>query len=55
MRTLVSRVAGAGGMLIVFVQVDSAIGGMRGMKALFWESSIVDPNEVRLARLLVVV
>ncbi|KAH7103942.1 citrate synthase-like protein [Auriculariales sp. MPI-PUGE-AT-0066] len=27
------------------VTVDSAIGGMRGLKVLFWESSIVDPNE----------
>jgi len=28
-------------------QVENLIGGMRGLKALLWEGSVLDPNEVR--------
>jgi hypothetical protein len=29
-------------------QVENLIGGMRGLKALLWEGSVLDPNEVCL-------
>lgn len=29
-------------------QVENLIGGMRGLKALLWEGSVLDPNEVRV-------
>lgn len=28
-------------------QVENLIGGMRGLKALLWEGSVLDPNEAR--------
>lgn len=30
-----------------FIQVDNIIGGMRGLKAMLWEASVLDPIEVR--------
>ena len=27
-------------------QVENIIGGMRGLKAMLWEASVLDPNEV---------
>lgn len=29
-------------------QVENVIGGMRGLKAMLWEGSLLDPNEVCL-------
>lgn len=29
------------------VKVEHIIGGMRGLKAMLWEASVLDPNEVR--------
>ena len=29
------------------LQVENLIGGMRGIKALLWEGSVLDPNEAR--------
>lgn len=37
--------AESGSVKLGDITVDSVIGGMRGLKVLFWESSIVDPNE----------
>lgn len=31
---------------ITFVQVENIVGGMRGIKAMLWEGSVLDPNEV---------
>jgi hypothetical protein len=28
-------------------QIENIIGGMRGLKAMLWEGSVLDPNEVR--------
>jgi hypothetical protein len=28
------------------LQVENLIGGMRGLKAMLWEASVLDPNEV---------
>ena len=30
------------------VTVENIIGGMRGLKSMLWEASVLDPNEVRL-------
>ena len=30
------------------VKVENIIGGMRGLKSMLWEASVLDPNEVRL-------
>ena len=27
-------------------QVEHVVGGMRGLKAMLWEASVLDPNEV---------
>lgn len=29
-------------------QVENVIGGMRGLKVMLWEGSLLDPNEVVL-------
>lgn len=31
-------------------QVEHLIGGMRGLKSMLWEASVLDPNEVRTQR-----
>jgi len=33
--------------VLSLIQVENLIGGMRGLKALLWEGSVLDPNEVR--------
>jgi hypothetical protein len=33
-------------------QVENIIGGMRGLKAMLWEASVLDPNEARLSLVL---
>ena len=34
------------------VKVENIIGGMRGLKAMLWEASVLDPNEARLSGML---
>lgn len=36
------------GRVFSLPQVENLIGGMRGLKALLWEGSVLDPNEVRV-------
>ena len=35
-------------------QVENLIGGMRGLKALLWEGSVLDPNEVHVYPMLTI-
>ena len=30
-----------------FIKVDNILGGMRGLKAMLWDASVLDPLEVR--------
>ena len=36
-----------GSKVVGDVKVENIIGGMRGLKAMLWEASVLDPNEVR--------
>ena len=36
-----------GSAVVGDVKVENIIGGMRGLKAMLWEASVLDPNEVR--------
>ena len=36
-----------GSTVVGDVKVENIIGGMRGLKAMLWEASVLDPNEVR--------
>ena len=34
-------------MVVGDVKVENIVGGMRGLKAMLWEGSVLDPKEVR--------
>ncbi|KAH8748061.1 mitochondrial putative 2-methylcitrate synthase [Hyaloscypha finlandica] len=44
-RELLKKVKALGGMVIGDVKVENTIGGMRGLKAMVWEGSVLDANE----------
>lgn len=35
-------------LMVYYLQVENIIGGMRGLKAMLWEASVLDPLEVNL-------
>ncbi|EKD14549.1 uncharacterized protein L3040_000072 [Drepanopeziza brunnea f. sp. 'multigermtubi'] len=44
-RELLKKVKALGGKVIGDVKVENTIGGMRGLKAMVWEGSVLDANE----------
>jgi hypothetical protein len=36
-----------GSAVVGDIKVENIIGGMRGLKSMLWEASVLDPNEVR--------
>jgi citrate synthase len=44
-RELLKKVKGMGGKVIGEVKIENTIGGMRGLKAMVWEGSVLDANE----------
>ncbi|RDW92373.1 citrate synthase-1 [Coleophoma crateriformis] len=44
-RELLKKVKALGGKVIGEVKVENTIGGMRGLKAMVWEGSVLDANE----------